>query len=145
MLYLSIFMFSILLLIIPDEFGDRRVWGFMILTVLVCLILATVVIAPTEFASRQAQYYTLIQQQKYIETLPNVPVQGDGLIDLPNSKIAQQIIETKLKYWKDVEEYNATVLFWQSHPHWDILIWGLPRIGSDMKTLKLIIGVPYED
>jgi hypothetical protein len=79
----------------------------------------------------------LIQRQAFIEELPEIQT-VNGKIKPSDITIAENIMQKKNQFKKDVENYNNTIKFWKHHPYMDILLWGFPRWGYQLSKMPLI-------
>ena len=136
MIYLFIFIFGIILYAIDND--DVRIIGGWITWGIIAIYIVTISFAFSIPASYHAQYISLQAQHNYIESLPAIPVKG-SLIDLPNMKIAEKIVDEKIGYWRAVGDYNSGIYLWKHH-RIDFLVWGYPRIRQEIIKLPMIEG-----
>ena len=134
MIYLFIFTLGIILYAIDNE--DIKIIGGLITWCMIALYIITIPFVLSIPASYHAQYISLQAQHKYIESLPAIPVNG-SLIDLPNMKIAQTIVDKKIGYWNAAGSYNSGIYLWRHHKI-DFLVWGYPRIRQEIIKLPMI-------
>ncbi len=140
MIYWGLFFLGIIIMVKSVEKNDGAfefgVFLFIVSLLLIFFTLISVINIPMKL---QSQYISLSEQQKFIQKLPDPPINEIPLAT-SNFELAESIVNQKLNFWDKVRKYNQSIIFWNTYPHLDLIVWGYPRIYPRIEKLPVING-----
>lgn len=137
----------IILFFLFADYSNNGGWctlWMVILLIVYVICLGSVIGTPAYLLSVSE---TLEEEKEYIMSLPSLPVMIDVShekldiflveIDMVNSNLATEILNTKINIYEKIQKYNQKIYFWEKHPKLAYGLWLWPNPAKEIEKLNL--------